>query len=321
MSAKPTFLRLPVASFDPRLLPEDARVPGSPQFREAVARHFAERYAAQGEHAAVAVGDDEIHVVVGANGEDPKDAVVAMLRAGRIADAVPFLETLVRARPDDVEGLYNLGIAHSELGRFDAAVAHLTRAVELAPKHSHAWSGLGVAYQRLGQSDLALDAMRKAVDADPEDAYAQRNLGGVLLARGQAAVAMEHLRRARQALPHDMQATYGLATALEEVGGANLEEADELYQVVIERWPGSKPAELARQARTRIAERQMRDNAGGGLRPDAVMYMLDALRRFDAMSQPDVQRLALEIALKGQGGLDINDPDPKYTLRSLPGKF
>jgi hypothetical protein len=116
-------------------------------------------------------------------------------------------------------------------------------------------------------------------------------------------------------------ATYGLATALEEVGGANLEEADELYQVVIERWPGSKPAELSRQARTRIAERQMRDNAGGGLRPDAVMYMLDALRRFDAMSQPDVQRLALEIALKGQGGLDINDPDPKYTLRSLPGKF
>lgn len=236
MSATPTFLRLPLASFEASLLPEAARVPGSPQFREAVTRHFVERYAAKGERAAVAVGDDEIHVVVGANGEDPSDAVAAMLRAGRIADAVPFLETLVRARPDDVEGLYNLGIAHSELGRYDEAVAHLKRVVELAPKHAHAWSGLGIACQRLGQSDLALEAMRKAVDADPEDGHARRNLGGVLLARGQSEEALAHLRRARQALPHDVQATYGLATALEEVGGdANLEEADELYQVVLER--------------------------------------------------------------------------------------
>jgi tetratricopeptide (TPR) repeat protein len=303
MTATPTFLRLPLASFDASLLPVDARVPGSPQFRDAVAKHFVERYAAKGERAAVAVGDDEIHVVVGANGEDPSDAVAVMLRAGRIADAVPFLEALVRARPDDVEGLYNLGIAHSELGHYEEAVAHLKRAVELAPKHAHAWSGLGVACQRLGQSDLALEAMRQAVDADREDGYARRNLGGVLLARGQAEEALGHLRRARQALPHDVQATYGLATALEEVGGdANLEEADELYQVVLERWPGSKPAELARQARTRIAERQMRSNVGGGLRPDAVMYMLDALHRFDTMSKPDVQRLALEIALKGRAG-------------------
>jgi hypothetical protein len=33
------------------------------------------------------------------------------------------------------------------------------------------------------------------------------------------------------------------------------------------------------------------------------------------------QEIALEIALKGQSGLDINDPAQKYTLRTLPGNF
>jgi hypothetical protein len=34
-----------------------------------------------------------------------------------------------------------------------------------------------------------------------------------------------------------------------------------------------------------------------------------------------VQKIAFEIALKGRGGLDINDPDKRYTLNSMPGDF
>ena len=33
------------------------------------------------------------------------------------------------------------------------------------------------------------------------------------------------------------------------------------------------------------------------------------------------QQITLEIALKGQTGLDMNDAEPKYTLKSLPGQF
>ena len=54
-------------------------------------------------------------------------------------------------------------------------------------------------------------------------------------------------------------------------GDANLEEADELYLVVIERFPASPVAEHARQARTRLAQRSMRGNVAGGLRPDVMM--------------------------------------------------
>jgi TolA-binding protein len=64
--------------------------------------------------------------------------------------------------------------------------------------------------------------------------------------------ALAHLREARTALPHDAQTLYGLAAALDAVGDDdNGDEADELYQVVIQRWPGSEVAELARTARTK----------------------------------------------------------------------
>jgi len=33
------------------------------------------------------------------------------------------------------------------------------------------------------------------------------------------------------------------------------------------------------------------------------------------------QQIALEIAILGRSGLDINDPDDKYKLTSLPGTF
>ncbi len=54
---------------------------------------------------------------------------------------------------------------------------------------------------------------------------------------------------------------------------------------------------------------------------DAVMYCLDALEKFDAMTPEQVQAITLEIALLGQQGLDTNDSTPKYSLSSLPGNF
>ena len=58
-----------------------------------------------------------------------------------------------------------------------------------------------------------------------------------------------------------------------------------------------------------------------GLRPDVVMYCLDALRKYAEMGAKGTRQVAFEIALLGRGGLDINNPEPKYRLKSLPGRF
>ena len=52
-----------------------------------------------------------------------------------------------------------------------------------------------------------------------------------------------------------------------------------------------------------------------------MMYIASALQTFEKLGPQKRQVIALEIAMLGRSGLDINDPDDKYTLKSLPGKF
>lgn len=322
MSAQPFFFKLPLSRFDVNLLPSEARSIGSDAFKDAVIAHFVAQYAAKGENAIVTIDNEEINVVTFPKNADPLDFVLTMLKSGRIKEAIPFLESMAKSEPENVQVLYNLGIASSELEQFDEAIIRLKKAVRLDPKHAQAWTGIGVAYQRMGKSELALEPMQKAVEADSTDGYALRNLGGMLAGLNRFDEALVHLRAARKELPHDPQTIYGLAMVLESTGDENsLAEADELYVVVIERWPASPVAKLAREARTRLAHQSMRSKAVGGMRPDVMMYILGAMQAFDKGGKVKRQQIAVEIAMKGQSGLDINSSEQKYTLKSLPGKF
>lgn len=322
MTKKPFSFTIALNRFDVNLLPPEARGIGSDAFNEAVVAHFAKQYGEKGETALVTVDDEQISVLTFPGDAAPLDFILAMLQSGRIKEAIPFLESLSKIQPKDAQVLYNLGIAYSELGQFDEAIIRLKKVVEIDPLHAHAWTGIGVAYQRMGKPSSALAPMQNAVDASPEDGYAQRNLGALLLGLGNAQDALKHLKVARRALPHDPQATYGLAAALEAVGGDDNEaEADELYTIVIERWPASPMAEFSRTARTKLAHKGLRDKVSGGLRPDVMMYIVDALDTFAKLGDEKLRQIALEIAMKGQSGLDINDPEQKYSLNTLPGKF
>ena len=322
MSKQPFSFKIPLSRFDVTLLPPDCRKIGSEEFKSAVIAHFVAEYSGKGESAIVSIDDQEITVITLPADQDPLEFVMTMLQSGRIKEAVPYLESMTKTGPASAQVLYNLGIAYSELGQFDEAVIRLKNAVKLDPGHAHAWTGMGVAYQRMGKPDLALEPMQKAVAIAPTDGYGLRNLGALLMGLGRDDEALSHLRQARKALPHDAQTTYGLATVLERLGGdSNLAEADELYIVVIERWPASPVAEMAREARTKLAHMNMRAKVGGGLRPDVMMYISGALDTFDQLAPAKRQQITLEVALKGQSGLDINDPEQKYTLKSLPGKF
>jgi len=319
---EPFHFSLPLHRFDLKLLPHNARKIGSPEFKDAVIEHFVREYANKGETAIVTVDDEEITVVTVHGKGDPFGMVLEMLRGGRIREALPLLESIARVRTDDAEVAYNLGIAYSELGRFEDAIMRLKKAVALRPAYSHAWTGIGVAYQRLGKSQEALAALHKAVEADPGDGYAHRNLGAVLAKEGKLQEALPHLREAFHQLPNDPQTMFGLAQCLESLGGEDdLSQADGLYRSFIERFPASPMAEMARTARTKLAQRNLRAATPGGFRPDVMMYITGALETFRKVGPKKRQEIATEIALLGQEGLDINDSTQKYTLRTLPGKF
>lgn len=71
----------------------------------------------------------------------------------------------------------------------------------------------------------------------------------------------------------------------------------------------------------RLAQRSFRAAAPNVERPDAVMYCLTALQKFDRMPIAEIQKIAFEIAILGTRGLSVNDPSKTYFLNSLPGEF
>ena len=69
---------------------------------------------AQGQTAMVTVDDQEITVMAFPAEASALDFVMPMLKAGKIAEAVPYLESLTKSAPANAAVLYNLGISYSE---------------------------------------------------------------------------------------------------------------------------------------------------------------------------------------------------------------
>ena len=317
-----TEYKIPLLRFDVNLLPPESRQVGTEAFKNAVMLHFAAEYASLGQTAMVTVDDKEITVVAFPAETTALDFVLPMLKAGKIAEAVPYLESLTKSAPANPAVLYNLGISYSELGQFDEAIIRLKRAVQLDPGHAHAWVGIGSAYHRMGRHEQALEAFEKAVEIDPNDGYTRRNLGGILIGFKRVDEAITHLRKALDLMPDDPQSIFGLATALEGLGTDEAdEESDALYVRVIEEHPTAPMVEQAKMSRTAFGHKRLKSGSVGGLRPDVMMYILGALQTFARLGPAKRQAIAMEIALLGRSGLDINDPTDKYKLKSLPGKF
>ena len=93
--------KIPISRFDTNLLPPEARQVGTEDFKAAVVMHFAAEYAAQGQTAMVTVDDEEINVMAFPATASALDFVMPMLRSGRIAEAVPYLESLTKSAPAD----------------------------------------------------------------------------------------------------------------------------------------------------------------------------------------------------------------------------
>jgi tetratricopeptide (TPR) repeat protein len=317
-----TEYKISLHRFDVNLLPPESRQVGTEAFKTAVMLHFVAEYASQGQTALVTVDDQEITVMAFPAETTALDFVLPMLKAGKIAEAVPYLESLTKSAPANSAVLYNLGISYSELGQFDEAIIRLKRAVQLDPGHAHAWVGIGNAYYRMGKPEQALEAFEKAVEIDPNDGYTHRNLGGILIGFKRIDGAIAHLRKALDLLPDDPQSIFGLATALEGVGTDEAdEEADALYERFIEEHPTAPMVGQAEKSRTAFGNKRLKSGSVGGFRPDVMMYIAGALQTFKKLGPTKRHEIAVEIAILGRSGLDINDPTSKYKLKTLPGQF
>ncbi len=314
------FTLLPV-DFDVSLLPPNARKVGSQAFGEAVHNYLKHEFEGFGGTARIVVSDELIEVTWNPDTEesDPLEAAIEKLNRGRYAEAIQLLELLRRRSPNEVGILYNLGMALSDTGQLDRAVETLRKLVSLEPSHANARVALGVALTRRGETEQAVKELQEVVNLEPSNLYAWKNLGACLLKIGKMGDGEEALRRVLLLCPSDQQAWYGLGEAFFVQNRS--EDADEAYRKVIELDASSNVAELARGRLSEIAHATFRSRAPGVERLDAVMYLLGAIQKFDAMSKKDVQKIGLEVATVGMRGLDVNDSSQKYQLKSLPGRY
>jgi tetratricopeptide (TPR) repeat protein len=317
----PEIIQVPVAELDPSRLPADARQPGTDAFEKAVLTHFAIKYAERGWNAAVTVDGEFVRVVaVPEEGVEPKDYVLGLLQHGFLDDALPMLEAL-DGMLDDADIAYNHGICLSELGRVEQAVAPLQRCLALDPTYTNAAVGLGVAFARLNRDEEAEQALRKALAQDPGSVFALRNLAAVLGRRGKLAEALPLFRKAMAGAPGEPEVRFALAQCLEQLGGDHRPEAKALYKQIIEKFPQHPVSDAAIAGANRMADVDLHEAVAGKPRMDAVMYMQGAMDTFAGLPREKVGEIVMEIARLGQSGLAINDPERRYSLKSLPGNY
>jgi tetratricopeptide (TPR) repeat protein len=289
-------------------------------FEEAVIMQFAMQYAAKGWTAAVVVSDGMVRVVaVPQQGIEPKAYLMGLLRHGYIEDALPGLEAMY-GMVDDPDICFNYGVALSELGRVEESLAPLNKCLNLDLSYDNAAIAIGVSLSKLERYDEAEVVLKAAAKIQPDNALVKQNLAATLARAGKHQEALPYFRQAASLAPDNPAVLMGLAHCLDSIE-AHRKEAQKVYKNVVKRFPDSQFAEAAKQKLNQAGQADLRKAVNDGHRPDAVEYMIGAMKRFAEIPREQVGRVTMEIARLGETGLEINNPLKHYSLINLDGDF
>ncbi len=250
--------------------------------------------------------------------EDAITEAINQLNQGRISQGEAMLSALYKRFPEHPNILFNYGMILSDKGQYNDAINILSKLTEVSPNNAKAWNALAVAHIRDGKRSEAISELEKSYQLDPEDPYTLRNLGA-LIANESLERAVYYFEKAADLLPEDPQAQYGYGKCLKDLG--RYDEADIILKKAIELSPYSELAERAKEERNEIANVKVKNKAGSQPRMDVVMYCIAALEKYQELGKQQAQTITYEIAMLGRNGLDIDNPERKYTLKSLPGEF
>ncbi|HUI06608.1 MAG TPA: tetratricopeptide repeat protein [Verrucomicrobiae bacterium] len=142
----------------------------------------------------------------------------ALLRAGRVQEAVAQYEQAVRIQPDYAAAHNNLGFALMELGQVQDAIRHFQQALRINPDFAEAHYNLGVALMGLGQVQDAIRHFQQALRIKPDDVNIHYNLANILMRLGRLSEAIAHYEQALRIKPDFAEAHSNLGFTLEQVG-------------------------------------------------------------------------------------------------------
>jgi len=167
---------------------------------------------------------------------------------GKDREAMRHYQEAIRIQPDFAEPRNNLGNLLAMGGRLDEAIGQLREALKLSPSQSEVRFNLANALARQGRFDEAREHYQAAIKMRPDFVEARHNLGRVLAAQGHLGEAIDHFREAVRIRPEFAEVHESLAQALAEQGKRG--EATRHYQEAV-RIKKARPAPPASQEGSR----------------------------------------------------------------------
>ena len=147
-----------------------------------------------------------------------QDQANGLLIQQRTKEAETVLAKLLRAFPDDPEGLLLLGRLRFQERRYPEAEEALRRHLALQPQSLHGSFQLGLVLMHQQRWNDAAAALRTAIALKPDFAQAHYNLGYALSAAGNATGAIASYREALRSRPGDAETHLALAEELHRAG-------------------------------------------------------------------------------------------------------
>ena len=168
---------------------------------------------------------------------------MALLRQGRVADAIPIYEAVLRREPKNIGALNLLGVSLMQIGRLEDAIIAIKRALSIDPDQGPAHYNLGTILHGLGRYEEAVNHFEQAIRLDPNDAQAQNNLGAALKASSRMEEALTAYRAAVRLQPDFFEAHLNVGNTLHALGKSH--EALESVDRAIKLQPARQEAYLA----------------------------------------------------------------------------
>lgn len=148
-------------------------------------------------------------------------------RAGKIEEAIPFLQKAIQIEPGLAEAHNFLGLAYYNKGKISKAELEYLEAIKLRPDYVKSYINLGHLYTSKNEVEKAIKVYERAVKLKTEEPEVYNNLGLFYLAKNKLSKAKSSIQKAI-ALRADSHIFY-LSLGLILVRSGSTDEAEEAF--------------------------------------------------------------------------------------------
>jgi tetratricopeptide (TPR) repeat protein len=142
----------------------------------------------------------------------------ALVKEGKLTDAVGYYKEALLLKPDYAKAHNNLATAFYKLGRIDESVRYYTEALRYQPNLYKTHNNFGCVLMEIGKDKDAIFHFTEALRINPDYDEAHYNFGLLLFRQGGIEQAVSHYARAIGLNPHYAEAHNNLGLAYYKLG-------------------------------------------------------------------------------------------------------